>query len=211
MTTPTPRTRCPGCPTAVGIVPGATPREPWHKCPRCDGSGFLAREEPTLDLTCKCGVTFTATVDPPGPCPNCGTIAKWRHTTKPTPNPRTRCPGCGKCKHLGGITAQGGGMRKFRQCDGSGWLALGVDGRIVPKPTPTDTERLAAVHELIEAARDLTDYGMGCSLVSQLTSPRTNYCSAHGAEVSGGGWPCRYEQRCQRLRAAIDAATTNDD
>jgi len=46
-------------------------------------------------------------------------------------------------------------MRKFRQCDGSGWLALGVDGRIVPKPTPTDTERLAAVHELIEVLIDL--------------------------------------------------------
>ena len=143
-------------------------------------------------------------------------------------------------------------MRKFRQCDGSGWLGRepsieaerrkhdeqaehlresyakelssvpietvsGAESKALKRglaslrTTPTDTERLAAVHELIEAARDLTDYGMGCSLVSQLTSPRTNYCSAHGAEVSGGGWPCRYEQRCQRLRAAIDAATTNDD
>ena len=39
------RKRCPDCGTAIGIVPGATPRDPWTKCARCNGNGWLQNDD----------------------------------------------------------------------------------------------------------------------------------------------------------------------
>ena len=81
-------------------------------------------------------------------------------------------------------------MRKFRQCDGSGWLALGVDGRIVPKPTPTDTERLNRV----EREKWSCEFDMDNDGAFTVWNQK-GFCIGSGST----------------LRAAIDAAMTNDD